>query len=180
MQMRSERATSIDNLPGDTSTGGQTSAVNEILNDIHSNDAGGSTQIFERQTDGLVASPTENFVPQTDQEMQQLQEQQETIEGMNDVQPQQAPPLAVEEEVAPTVAPSIMTSPVAEKRFDFMTFAKTTLLFALIYMLFSFRQVKALIAKIPSFSFEGQPTVIGTTVCALVGGVIMAGVQTVV
>ena len=207
--MPSERATSIDNLPGDPQMGGGSQAtVNEILNEINPGGNGDPTQIFQRQTDGMVTSPTESFVPQTVNDVQEIHGQQQQHHQQqqpgSDVgesgaggeaaaaqfaegQPSAAAEAAAEEEqqqqqqrMAASLAMPPLSSYVAapEKRgFDIMTFAKTVLLFALIYMVFSLRKVRDVLMKIPSFQHEGNPTVIGTVIIALVGGMIMGGVQ---
>ena len=204
MQMPSERATSIDNLPGDSQMGGGSQAtVNEILNEINPGSNGDPTQIFQRQTDGMVTSPTESFVPQTARDVQE-------IHGQQQQQQQQGGEIGAGEEVAPAqyteenptstaVAPAeeeqqqqqqrmaervalpplsayVAAAP-AKRGFDIIGFAKTTLLFALIYMVFSLRKVREVLMKIPSFQHEGTPTLIGTVIIALFGGAIMGGVQ---
>ena len=186
--MSTGRATSIDKLPGDSNGG---DAVNEILNEINApNDSasmvGDGTQIFQRQTDGLVASPTDSYAPQTSEEVQRMHQQQaesappmqaeESEKLPSEGMPAEAMGLVPESLAVMTRAPVIVE---AKAGFNMIAFAKTTMLFALLYMLFSLRFVRTQLMKIPMFSVEGGMSVLGTVLCAFVGGIIMAGVQTV-
>ena len=206
MEISAGRATSIDKLPGDQRQGSG-EVVNEILHEINAPGGGGGigdgTQIFQRQTDGLVASPNENFAPQTQSDMQEMQSQhmqQHQMQGPQSAAIEgevysQPPPSQPEGEIADaehelnlphprTITPlsaAMMrggaTAETASSKFNLVSFAKTVLLFALIYMLFSLRYLKGWIGKIPTFSHEGGLSVVGTVVCAIVGGLIMGVVQ---
>ena len=112
MEISAGRATSIDKLPGDQRQGSG-EVVNEILHEINAPGGGGGigdgTQIFQRQTDGLVASPNENFAPQTQSDMQEMQSQhmqQHQMQG-----PQSA---AIEGEVYSQPPPSQPEGEIAE------------------------------------------------------------------
>ena len=200
MEISAGRATSIDKLPGDMRQGGSGEVVNEILHELNAPGGGGGgggvgegTQIFQRQTDGLVASPNE-FAPQSQADMQEMQSQQMQQQQQMHALPQQESAaeegayLQQSEEEAPDAirlppprafaSPGAMHAETTARKFDLVTFAKTILLFALVYMLFSLRYVKGLLGKIPTFSNESGLSVVGTVVSATVGGIIMALVQT--
>ena len=79
MAVTGGRATAIDNLPGEM--GSNHEIVNDILKEINtgSGEKGGTptdgTQIFQRQTDGLIATPADTLAPSNQQDIAEMQAQ---------------------------------------------------------------------------------------------------------
>lgn len=198
MSVTGGRATAIDNLPGEM--GSNHEIVNDILKEISTGNPTGNptgspedgTQIFQRQTDGMITTPPETLAPTNQQDVDAMQahhmQRPDAPEHMSQ------PPRSFENDTAlpddVSASGNMMPLPhceaftsnnqmekVAAPRFNIVTFAKTVLLFMLVYMLFSLRYVKTLVGKIPTFSTEQGLSVIGTVVSAAVGGLIMASVQ---
>ena len=196
MAVTGGRATAIDNLPGEM--GSNHEIVNDILKEINtgSGEKGGTptdgTQIFQRQTDGLIATPADTLAPSNQQDIAEMQAQylQQQSDMSENMAPQSGAPdhdTALQGDLSAPVGamplPHRDTFIGAKEensvppRFNLVTFAKTVLLFMFVYILFSHRYVKTMVGKIPTFSTEDGLSVIGTVVCAAVGGLLVASVQ---
>lgn len=145
----------ISNLPVppmDTRNENDSQLVDDILKGM-----GDQNIMYNRQMDGEVVVPQENTLQPTPEQITQMQQQ------YYEPQPQY-------------VIPQMSYEPVKQS-FSIFNFLKSTVLFFFIFLLLSAPFVKNLMLKIAFFNIEGELSLVGLLLKALVGGLVFSGVN---
>lgn len=188
----SERATSLDSLNPSASPPND-QLVNDILQEINTeNTAGSASNVINHQIDphSQPAMPpatqdeseqleknvrelsAAQDAAQLDDQILQQQQQQQLLQQQQELQQQQLQ----QQQHNHLIASGHQGS--ASHGIDIISLLKTTLLFMIVYILFTLPDVQKMFLKVSAFaSSNGGLNIAGTVVCALVAAILFSGVQ---
>lgn len=160
-----QRQTMLTNLPEppmDTrnANNDNTTADSQLVDDILKG-MGDQTSMYSRQMDGEIVVPQENTLPPNPEQMVQLQQhfqQQQQYE--------QPPPVQY-------MPPVIEQKPIV----SWISYLKTAVWFFVFFMILSAPFIKQLLLKITYFNIEGELSLVGLIVKAVLGSVLFTAVQ---